>query len=97
MELVSRHSFWEKYFKTSFSQISRYHGGFCGPTSKKQSQNRWYHRSYAIWDWIKYLEKALPDQFIDVGAVEEHAVFAGMATKSYHPVCAIYSTFTTCL
>ena len=44
---------------------------------------------------LNILEKALPDQFIDVGIAEEHAaVFAaGMATKGYHPVCAIYSTF----
>ncbi|MDC3132237.1 1-deoxy-D-xylulose-5-phosphate synthase [Opitutae bacterium] len=44
---------------------------------------------------LNILEQALPDQFIDVGIAEEHAaVFAaGMATKGYHPVCAIYSTF----
>jgi 1-deoxy-D-xylulose-5-phosphate synthase len=44
---------------------------------------------------LNILEKALPKQFIDVGIAEEHAaVFAaGMATKGYHPVCAIYSTF----
>ena len=44
---------------------------------------------------LNILEKALPNQFIDVGIAEEHAaVFAaGMATKGYHPVCAIYSTF----
>ena len=44
---------------------------------------------------LNILEQALPDQFIDVGIAEEHAaVFAaGMATKGFHPVCAIYSTF----
>lgn len=44
---------------------------------------------------LNILEKALPNQFIDVGIAEEHAVVfaAGMATKGYHPVCAIYSTF----
>ena len=44
---------------------------------------------------LNILEQAFPDQFIDVGIAEEHAaVFAaGMATKGYHPVCAIYSTF----
>ena len=44
---------------------------------------------------LNILEKALPNQFIDVGIAEEHAaVFAaGMATKGYHPVCGIYSTF----
>lgn len=44
---------------------------------------------------LNILEKALPEQFIDVGIAEEHAVVfaAGMATKGYHPVCAIYSTF----
>jgi 1-deoxy-D-xylulose-5-phosphate synthase len=41
------------------------------------------------------LEKARPDRYFDVGIAEEHAVIfaAGMATKGYRPVCAIYSTF----
>jgi 1-deoxy-D-xylulose-5-phosphate synthase len=36
-----------------------------------------------------------PDKYFDVGIAEEHAVIfaAGMATKGYRPVCAIYSTF----
>lgn len=36
-----------------------------------------------------------PDRYFDVGIAEEHAVLfaAGMATKGYKPVCAIYSTF----
>ncbi|NBB79709.1 MAG: 1-deoxy-D-xylulose-5-phosphate synthase [Verrucomicrobia bacterium] len=44
---------------------------------------------------LNAFEKALPDQFFDVGIAEEHAVLfaAGMATSGYHPVCAIYSTF----
>ena len=44
---------------------------------------------------LNILEKELPDQFIDVGIAEEHAVLsaAGMATSGFHPVCAIYSTF----
>ncbi len=44
---------------------------------------------------LNLLEKELPDQFIDVGIAEEHAVLcaAGMATSGFHPVCAIYSTF----
>ena len=44
---------------------------------------------------LNLLEKALPDQFLDVGIAEEHAVLcaAGMATSGLHPVCAIYSTF----
>ena len=44
---------------------------------------------------LNILEKELPDQFMDVGIAEEHAVLfaAGMATSGYHPVCAIYSTF----
>lgn len=44
---------------------------------------------------LNLLEKALPDQFLDVGIAEEHAVLcaAGMATSGFHPVCAIYSTF----
>lgn len=44
---------------------------------------------------LNILEQELPDQFIDVGIAEEHAVLsaAGMATSGFHPVCAIYSTF----
>jgi 1-deoxy-D-xylulose-5-phosphate synthase len=36
-----------------------------------------------------------PSRYFDVGIAEEHAVLfaAGMATKGYRPVCAIYSTF----
>ena len=44
---------------------------------------------------LKYLEKALPDRYYDVGIAEEHAVIfaAGMATMGFRPVVAIYSTF----
>ena len=44
---------------------------------------------------LKYLEKALPGRYYDVGIAEEHAVLfaAGMATMGFRPVCAIYSTF----
>jgi 1-deoxy-D-xylulose-5-phosphate synthase len=44
---------------------------------------------------LKFLEKALPNRYYDVGIAEEHAVIfaAGMATMGYRPVCAIYSTF----
>jgi 1-deoxy-D-xylulose-5-phosphate synthase len=44
---------------------------------------------------LKYLEKAMPDRYFDVGIAEEHAVIfaAGMATMGFRPVCAIYSTF----
>jgi 1-deoxy-D-xylulose-5-phosphate synthase len=44
---------------------------------------------------LTYLAKACPKQFFDVGIAEEHAVLfaAGLATKGYRPVCAIYSTF----
>lgn len=44
---------------------------------------------------LKYLEKAFPDRYFDVGIAEEHAVIfaAGMATMGMRPVCAIYSTF----
>lgn len=36
-----------------------------------------------------------PDRYFDVGIAEEHGVIfaAGMATKGFRPVCAIYSTF----
>lgn len=44
---------------------------------------------------LKFLEKAMPNRYYDVGIAEEHAVLfaAGMATMGFHPVCAIYSTF----
>ena len=36
-----------------------------------------------------------PNRYFDVGIAEEHAVVfaAGMATRGFRPVCAIYSTF----
>ncbi len=36
-----------------------------------------------------------PKRYFDVGIAEEHAVIfaAGMATRGFRPVCAIYSTF----
>ncbi|HYP17719.1 MAG TPA: 1-deoxy-D-xylulose-5-phosphate synthase, partial [Opitutus sp.] len=44
---------------------------------------------------LSHLASALPRQFFDVGIAEEHAVLfaAGLATKGFKPVCAIYSTF----
>ena len=44
---------------------------------------------------LSLLAKELPGQFFDVGIAEEHAVLfaAGLATKGFRPVCAIYSTF----
>jgi 1-deoxy-D-xylulose-5-phosphate synthase len=44
---------------------------------------------------LKYLEKAMPKRYYDVGIAEEHAVLfaCGMATMGFHPVIAIYSTF----
>ncbi len=44
---------------------------------------------------LSHLAQALPHQFFDVGIAEEHAVLfaAGLATKGFRPVCAIYSTF----
>ncbi|MCB0332801.1 MAG: 1-deoxy-D-xylulose-5-phosphate synthase [Bdellovibrionales bacterium] len=41
------------------------------------------------------LQEELPNQFIDVGICEQHAVTcaAGMACEGLKPVCAIYSTF----
>ncbi|HVU17618.1 MAG TPA: 1-deoxy-D-xylulose-5-phosphate synthase [Candidatus Didemnitutus sp.] len=44
---------------------------------------------------LSILAKEVPQQFFDVGIAEEHAVLfaAGMATKGFRPVCAIYSTF----
>src|SRR4051812_9641073 len=44
---------------------------------------------------LSHLANELPQQFFDVGIAEEHAVLfaAGLATKGFRPVCAIYSTF----
>jgi len=44
---------------------------------------------------LAQLATAVPKQFFDVGIAEEHAVLfaAGLATKGFRPVCAIYSTF----
>src|SRR5207248_2605317 len=44
---------------------------------------------------LSHLAANVPGQFFDVGIAEEHAVLfaAGMATKGFRPVCAIYSTF----
>ncbi len=41
------------------------------------------------------LQEKVPDQFMDVGIAEQHAVTlaAGMACEGMRPVCAIYSTF----
>lgn len=44
---------------------------------------------------LKAFSKAFPDRFLDVGIAEQHAVTfaAGLATESFRPVVAIYSTF----
>jgi 1-deoxy-D-xylulose-5-phosphate synthase len=44
---------------------------------------------------LSHLATEVPKQFFDVGIAEEHAVLfaAGLATKGFRPVCAIYSTF----
>ncbi len=44
---------------------------------------------------LSHLAQGVPQQFFDVGIAEEHAVLfaAGLATKGFRPVCAIYSTF----
>jgi 1-deoxy-D-xylulose-5-phosphate synthase len=44
---------------------------------------------------LKFLEKAMPNRYYDVGIAEEHGVLfaCGMASAGYHPICAIYSTF----
>ncbi|MEM0981155.1 MAG: 1-deoxy-D-xylulose-5-phosphate synthase, partial [Cyanobacteria bacterium P01_H01_bin.58] len=44
---------------------------------------------------LEILGKKLPEQYIDVGIAEQHAVTlaAGLATEGMRPVAAIYSTF----
>ncbi len=44
---------------------------------------------------LDLLQKAIPDQYVDVGIAEQHAVTlaAGMACDGLRPVVAIYSTF----
>jgi len=44
---------------------------------------------------LDIFQQACPDRFFDVGIAEQHAVTfaAGMATRGFKPVCAIYSTF----
>jgi 1-deoxy-D-xylulose-5-phosphate synthase len=44
---------------------------------------------------LDLLQKAIPEQYIDVGIAEQHAVTlaAGMACEGLRPVVAIYSTF----
>ncbi len=44
---------------------------------------------------LDIFQQAFPDRFFDVGIAEQHAVTfaAGMATRGFKPVCAIYSTF----
>ncbi len=44
---------------------------------------------------LEEFSKLFPERFFDVGIAEEHAVTfaAGLATKNYIPICAIYSTF----
>jgi 1-deoxy-D-xylulose-5-phosphate synthase len=44
---------------------------------------------------LSHLAQSCPRQFFDVGIAEEHAVLfaAGLATKGFRPVVAVYSTF----
>ncbi len=44
---------------------------------------------------LDYFRPHHPTRYFDVGIAEEHAVVfaAGMATRGFRPVCAIYSTF----
>ncbi|MGA2569375.1 MAG: 1-deoxy-D-xylulose-5-phosphate synthase, partial [Terracidiphilus sp.] len=44
---------------------------------------------------LDYFRPHHPKRYFDVGIAEEHAVVfaAGMATRGFRPVCAIYSTF----
>jgi len=49
----------------------------------------------AVGTGLSNFARHFPDQFFDVGIAEEHAVIfaAGMATQSFIPVVAVYSTF----
>ncbi len=49
----------------------------------------------AVGTGLANFARRFPNQFFDVGIAEEHAVIfaAGMATQSFTPVVAIYSTF----
>lgn len=44
---------------------------------------------------LRYFAERFPNRFYDVGIAEQHAVTftAGLATRGYRPVAAIYSTF----
>ena len=44
---------------------------------------------------LDLLQKSIPDQYVDVGIAEQHAVTlaAGMSCDGLKPVVAIYSTF----
>ena len=44
---------------------------------------------------LDLFQNAIPSRFYDVGIAEQHAVTfaAGLASRGYKPVCAIYSTF----
>ena len=54
-----------------------------------------HYTGYAYGEWLGKDDGALPEQCIDVGIAEQHAVTlaAGMATQGMLPFCVIYSTF----
>ena len=81
-------------------------GGPAAPTPKSSPTRwpSWPTRTSASWPSPRPCPTApasissgrtIPKRYFDVGIAEEHAVVfaAGMATRGFRPVCAIYSTF----
>jgi 1-deoxy-D-xylulose-5-phosphate synthase len=75
---------WSKVFGQTLVKICEHNPRVVGITA-----------AMATGTGLDLLEKALPDQYFDVGIAEQHAVTmaAGMACEGLRPVVAIYSTF----
>ena len=75
---------WQEIFGSTLVKCARADPRILGITAAMPSGTSLHH-----------MRRELPGQYFDVGIAEEHAVVfaAGLATKGYKPVCAIYSTF----
>jgi len=75
---------WSKVFGQTLVKICEHNPRVVGITA-----------AMATGTGLDLLEKALPNQYFDVGIAEQHAVTmaAGMACEGLRPVVAIYSTF----